>query len=100
MAVSLRTAKFTDKIRKKRIDVHYISVNNSNKKGSAEAIGGFLFQGTDVWNPWWIELDTTVNGRKVRKSVVAGDIVFRTGNNKRWQVAKKTEFNKRFALAR
>lgn len=97
MAVKVRTMKLKDRLTGRVIDVHYIPVNNSNKKGAAEAIGGFLFQPEESFKPWWIELDTTVNGRKVRKSVHAGDYAFRTGKNARWQIASAKRFNDRFS---
>lgn len=96
MAVSTQTIRINDNITKKKTDVHLIRVNNSNKKGAAEAIGGTLVYKDGEGDSWYIELKTTVNGRPRKLLIFAGQVVFRTGNNKRWQVATKSAFAKRF----
>ena len=96
MAVATKHNEFHDNITRRNIVVHSISVNNSNKKGAAAAIGGELVTNPD--GSWHIVLNTKVNGRKTKYLVFAGQIVFRTGTSNRWQVLGKQGFNKRFIV--
>lgn len=103
MAVSIKTTQFTDNNKKKLTDVHHVSVNNSNKKGAAAAFGGNVILNVDkrgMETGWFIDLETIVNNQRRLVIVQAGDIVFRTNTNNRWQVLSKPSFNKRFSVVK
>lgn len=81
--------------------VHYIKVNKSNKKGAAEAIGGTLYvHEGHATGDFHIVLETTINDKKKSLNLEAGDIVFRTNDNKRWQVGTVESLKKRFPSAK
>lgn len=102
MAVKVRSLRTKDKFSStKSSTIHYIKVNKSNKKGAAEAIGGQLFEHPNhATGDFHITLVTTVNGVSKTLSIESGDIVFRTNNNKRWQVGTTESLKKRFPQAK
>lgn len=100
MAVSTKTTRFRDRSGRE-IDVHHISLTKSNRKGTSEAVGGTLVLniargGEEV--SWRVEVPTKVNGKDVLGMAYSGDIIFRTGQSQRWQIASKKEFSKRFSV--
>lgn len=95
MAVSTKTSRFMDR-GYRPIDVHSVTVTKSNKKGAAACFGGTLVEHKD--GEFHIDLRTVINGKPVTCIVRAGDIVFTTGMNTRWQVLSKKNFNKRFTV--
>lgn len=102
MAVKIKSLITKDKFsRTKSSVVHYIKVNKSNKKGSAEAIGGQLYDHPGhATGDFHIVFVTRVNGKQTTLNVEAGDIVFRTNDNKRWQVGTAESLKKRFPTAK
>lgn len=100
MAVKTKSVITKDKFSKTHASViHYIKVNKSNKKGAAEAIGGTLAQSL-VKDDFKIKVKSTINGKPVTLYVRAGDVVFRTNDNKRWQVGTTESLKKRFPDAK
>lgn len=102
MAVKIKSLIAKDKFSSaKKTTVHYIKVNKTNKKGSSEAIGGKLLEhfGHKAGD-FHILLPTTISGKKVTVHVEAGHIVFRTNDNKRWQVGTAESLKKRFPDAK
>ena len=82
-------------------NVHYIKVGKGNRKGTAETIGGQLYDHLGhKTGDFHIVLKTRVNGKDKTINVTADDVVFRTETSKRWQVITKAGFKKRFPEAR
>lgn len=97
MAVAAKHGRSKDKSNGRTVDVHYVTVTKGNRKGAAEHFGGKLIVDGRHSNDWYIELVTsTVGGDPRVFEVIQGDIVFRTGKNKRWQVLQRVDFKKRF----
>lgn len=98
MAVQTKHSRSKDKSNGKCVDVHYITVTKGNRKGAAEHFGGRLFLEDRLHpNGWYITLKTqTAGGRPQLFDIIQGDIVFRTGQNTRWQVLPRVAFKKRF----
>lgn len=83
-------------------DVHYIKVGKGNRKGTAEAVGGQLYDhvGNKSLGDFHINLVTTVNKKTKTIILQAGDVVFKTGTSDRWQAISLKGFRKRFPEAR
>lgn len=98
MAVTTKKILTHDTIGNKMTqNVHYLVVNKGNRKGAAELIGGQLLDHPEFEGGWFhIVLPTKVNGEPRMINVETGDVVFRTGESKRWQVLPKDRFKKRF----
>lgn len=96
MAVKAKHSRSKDRSNGKCVDVHYITVTKGNRKGAAEHFGGGLTLNDAHPNGWYIWLETTIGKNKTVYVVTQGDIVFRTGQNKRWQVLQRVDFKKRF----
>ena len=93
MAVKLKTINTPDR-GKRPIDVHFIRLTKSNKKGISELVDGFVRVYSD--GSLTIGFDSVYNGETHWVVVHKGDYVFRTAKNKRWQVANRADFLKRF----
>lgn len=97
MAVATKHGRSKDKSNGRTVDVHYVTVTKTNRKGAAENFGGNLVIDGRHPNGWYIELTSqTAGGAPVAFEVMQGGIVFRTGTNKRYQVLERVEFKKRF----
>lgn len=97
MAVKMKHTTLLDtRKRMLPVDLTYIRVNKSNKKGAAEAFGGQLYPHED--GSFHIVLITKVNGKPKTIDVQPGDYVFATGTSNRWQVLNLEGFNKRFKI--
>jgi len=101
MAVALKTAELVDRTGKK-VDVHFYHLTKSNRKGVGEAIGADLvidIARGGAEKGFWLILETKVNGKVVKKVIFKNQFVFRTNDNKRWQVLDRAGFNKRFSVS-
>lgn len=98
MAVQIKSLETKDKFSSaKKSTVHYVKITKSNKKGAAAAIGGTLHEHAGhKAGDFHIELKTVRNDRPAVFHVEAGQIVFRTGTSKRWQVGDAQTLAKRF----
>lgn len=86
MAVTLKTTYLED--------ISYIRLNKSNRKGIAELVGGKVEDHDD--GTFFVVFDGIVNRQKRWLVIHRGDFVFRTGKSKRFQVASREKFLKRF----
>ena len=105
MAVSTKTIKTKDlnsgRGGQPKREVHYIKVGKGNRKGTAETIGGELFDHLGhKAGDFHIVLKTRINGKEQSVKITAGDVVFRTGTSKRWQVITLKGFKRRFPEAK
>lgn len=85
----------------KNLDVHFVHVKKTNRKGASQLIGGTLCDHEGhISGDFHTVLRTTVNAKPRTINVEAGDIVFYTTSGKRkavrWQVLSKADFKKRF----
>ena len=78
--------------------VHYIKLGKGNRKGTAQTIGGTLYDhlGNKTAGDFHIVLVTKINNVVKTVNLEAGDVVFRTGTSKRWQVITLKGFKRRF----
>lgn len=82
--------------------VNYIKLGKGNRKGTAAAVDGVLYDhvGNKNLGDFHINMVTVVNKKDKTLVLQAGDVVFKTGTSDRWQAMTLAGFRKRFPEAR